>query len=390
MKWFIFCGSLLKAKSLNMQQSLTKSLSLSLDDHISLWRTRRETLVWLVTLIIQTGTVSLWRLAGHVDTRAKTLSVHRRFERFFQHVHLDEASIARLIVHIMGLKDKPWHLALDRTNWKFGRRHINILMLGVIHEKVCIPLFWVLLDKAGNSNARERTDLMGRLNKAFADQPIASLSGDREFIGERWMSWLESQGIPFVLRLKENMHVWNENHVPVKLSVHAARLGKRQSRILKGAWYLGTDPSKATTPVKIAMMRLKTGEMLIVAASRIRIKTALPVYRNRWGIETLFSALKTRGLGLEDTHMTNPHKLATLMSVLAIAFCLAYKTGLWVARIKPPRHKSHGRLQRSLFALGLNAFRKAMVKMSEMEVSDYMAALFKPKIPRKALVGLVL
>ncbi|MBT5562741.1 MAG: IS4 family transposase [Rhodospirillaceae bacterium] len=373
-----------------MQQSLTKSLSLSLDDHISLWRTRRETLVWLVTLIIQTGTVSLWRLAGHVDTRAKTLSVHRRFERFFQHVHLDEACVARLIVHIMGLSGKPWHLALDRTNWKFGRCHINILMLGVIHEKVCIPLFWVLLDKAGNSNARERTNLMGRLHEAFPDQPIASLSGDREFIGERWISWLESQGIPFVLRLKENMHVWNENHVPVKLSVHAARLRKRNSRILKGTWYLGRDPLKATTPIKIAMMRLKTGEMLIVAASRIRIKTALSTYRNRWGIETLFSALKTRGLGLEDTHMTSPHKLTTLMAVLAIAFCLAYKSGLWVARIKPPRHKSHGRLQRSLFALGLNAFRKAIVKMSELEIRRYVVALFKPNIPRNALIGLVL
>ena len=373
-----------------MQQSLTKSLSLSLDDHISLWRTRRETLVWLVTLIIQTGTVSLWRLAGHVDTRAKTLSVHRRFERFFQHVHLDEACVARLIVHIMGLSGKPWHLALDRTNWKFGRCHINILMLGVIHEKVCIPLFWVLLDKAGNSNARERTNLMGRLHEAFPDQPIASLSGDREFIGERWISWLESQGIPFVLRLKENMHVWNENHVPVKLSVHAARLRKRNSRILKGTWYLGRGPLKATPPIKIAMMRLKTGEMLIVAASRIRIKTALSTYRNRWGIETLFSALKTRGLGLEDTHMTSPHKLTTLMAVLAIAFCLAYKSGLWVARIKPPRHKSHGRLQRSLFALGLNAFRKAIVKMSELEIRRYVVALFKPNIPRNALIGLVL
>lgn len=373
-----------------MQKSLSKSLSLSLEGHISLWRTRRETLVWLVALIIQTGTVSLWRLAGHVDTRAKTLSVHRRFERFFQHVHLDEASIARLIVHIMGLSGKPWRLALDRTNWKFGRCHINILMLGVVHEKVCIPLFWGLLDRAGNSNARERTDLMGRLNKTFPDQPIASLSGDREFIGERWMSWLESQGIPFVLRLKENMHVWNLTHVPVKLSVHASRLKKRQSRILEDTWYLGRDPSKATTPVKIAMMRLKTGEMLIVAASRIRIKTALPTYRNRWGIETLFSALKTRGLGLEDTHMTQPHKLATLMSVLAIAFCLAYKTGLWVARIKPPRHKSHGRLQRSLFALGLNAFRKAMVKMSELEIHGYMTELFKPNMPRKTLIELVL
>ena len=373
-----------------MQKSLTKCLSLSLEGHISLWRTRRETFVWLVTLIIQTGTVSLWRLAGHVDTQSKTLSVHRRFERFFQHVRLDEGCVARLLVHIMGLSGKPWHLALDRTNWKFGRCHINILMLGVIHEKVCIPLFWVLLDKAGNSNTKERTDLMSKLNEAFPGQPLASLSGDREFIGETWLHWLESQVIPFVLRLKENMFIWKEGYVPVKLSAHARHLQKRQTLILKGTWYLGRDPSKATTPIKIAMMRLKTGEMLIVAASRIRIKTALPIYRNRWAIETLFSGLKTRGLGLEDTHMTNPHKLATLMSMLAIAFCLAYKTGLWVARIKPPRHKSHGRLQRSLFALGLNAIRKAMVKMSELEIFDYMTEIFKPNIPRKALIGLVL
>ena len=50
-----------------MQQLLTKCLSLSLEGHISFWRTRRETLVWLVTLIIQTGTVSLWRFAVRVE-----------------------------------------------------------------------------------------------------------------------------------------------------------------------------------------------------------------------------------------------------------------------------------------------------------------------------------
>jgi hypothetical protein len=47
-------------------------------------------------------------------------------------------------------------------------------------------------------------------------------------------------------------------------------------------------------------------------------------------------------------------------------------------------------LQRSLFALGLNAFRKAMVKMPGPEIVGYMTELFKPKIPRKALIGLVL
>jgi len=42
-------------------------------------------------------------------------------------------------------------LGIGRINWKFGRSHINILMLDIIHGKIYIPLFWVLLDKAGNS-----------------------------------------------------------------------------------------------------------------------------------------------------------------------------------------------------------------------------------------------
>ncbi|MBT4118590.1 MAG: hypothetical protein HOH80_15220 [Rhodospirillaceae bacterium] len=77
------------------------------------------------------------------------------------------------------------------------------------------------------------------------------------------------------------------------------------------------------------------------------------------------------------------------MSALAIAFCLAYKPGLWLDRIKPPRHKSHGRLQRSLIALGLNAFRKAVVKMTGPEIVGYMTEIFKLKNPRKDLIGLV-
>jgi len=373
-----------------MQKSLTKALSHSIEKHIPLWRTRRETLVWLVSLIIQTGTVNLWRLAGHVDTQAQTLSVHRRFERFFQHIRLDGTSIAHLIVHIMGLADKPWDLALDRTNWKFGRCHINILMLGIIHGKVCIPLFWVLLGKAGNSKAQERIDLMAELKRTFPDQQIASLSGDREFIGEIWLNSLHEQGIPFVLRLKENMLVWKEGYSPVKLSTHAQHLKKGQFHRLKGLWFLGREEGIETTPIRIAMMRLKTGEMLIVASNLIKTNRILPLYRKRWGIETLFSCLKKRGLGLEDTHMTNPEKLTTLMVVLAVAFCLAYKTGLWAARLKPLRQKAHGRLQRSIFALGLNAFRKMMKKLNTDEVMSYIKILFTPKPSRRSLICRVL
>ncbi|NCD18225.1 MAG: IS4 family transposase, partial [Actinobacteria bacterium] len=370
-----------------MYESLAPALSSRLEEHTTLSRTRRETFVWLVILMIRVGTTSLWRLAAHAQSPVKTLSVHRRFERFFQHVRFDGDEIARLLVEIMGLSGKPWHLALDRTNWKFGRVHINILMLGVVHGKVCVPLFWCLLDKAGNSNASERTRLMSRLVKTFPDQKIACLTGDREFIGGEWMLWLHEQQIPFVLRLRENMHIRKESHVPVSLCVHARSLKRRDKRVLTGTWFLGRrerdDPG---VPVKIALMRLKTGELLAVAASGVPVKKALAAYRGRWGIETLFSCMKSRGLGMEDTHMTDPGKLATLTAVLALAFVMAYKAGLWAARFEPPKNKAHGRLQKSLFALGLAALRKILAVFSPAQIFECFRTLLSTQIPRKSLI----
>jgi len=64
------------------------------------------------------------------------------------------------------------------------------------------------------------------------------------------------------------------------------------------------------------------GELLIIATNR-RPKTALMDYRLRWGIETLFAALKSRGFNLESTHFCYAERLSKLMALLALAFCWA-------------------------------------------------------------------
>ncbi len=64
-------------------------------------------------------------------------------------------------------------------------------------------------------------------------------------------------------------------------------------------------------------------EAMIVVSNEV-FDDALKLYRWRWGIETLFGCLKSRGFKLEDTHMTDPAKLEKLIFVLAIAFCWAY------------------------------------------------------------------
>ncbi|SMG64422.1 [weak similarity to] transposase METH_orf 1, partial [methanotrophic bacterial endosymbiont of Bathymodiolus sp.] len=80
-----------------------------------------------------------------------------------------------------------FHLTLDRANWKWGTKDINILRLAVAYKGAAIPIYWLLLNKKGNSNTRERIALMQRFIKQFGKKHIVAVLADREFIGEAWL-----------------------------------------------------------------------------------------------------------------------------------------------------------------------------------------------------------
>jgi hypothetical protein len=46
---------------------------------------------------------------------------------------------------LLGMRGKPWVLAMDRTNWDSGKMAINILMILVIWNGMGVPLIWTLL-----------------------------------------------------------------------------------------------------------------------------------------------------------------------------------------------------------------------------------------------------
>src|SRR5438128_11858160 len=64
-------------------------------------------------------------------------------------------------------------------------------------------------------------------------------------------------------------------------------------------------------------------------------------YGLRWGIEAMFSDFKTRGFGLEDSHIRLPKRLDHLILVMALALYWAVSTGMWDAVNRPtPVEKS--------------------------------------------------
>lgn len=61
-------------------------------------------------------------------------------QRFFRFLKFDPFTVASMVITLFGLKNKKLKLALDRTNWKFGRVDINILMLTVAYKGIALPL----------------------------------------------------------------------------------------------------------------------------------------------------------------------------------------------------------------------------------------------------------
>jgi Transposase DDE domain len=370
-----------------MQSIFSNALSGALAKHVGLSVTRRETLSWLALLIMQHGTICLWRLAAYVASAAQTDSVRRRFYRFFQFVRLDSTLAARVVVELLRLGGKPWVLAMDRTNWDFGKTTINILMISVSWNGVGIPLLWMLLPAAGNSATSERTELLDRLRAAFPNMKIAALMGDREFVGDAWMAYLQHQNIPFILRLRENQHVLRAGYVALPISVIAQGLKAGDKMIVKGNCRLGRADETLSASVRIVITRLASGELLALACSG-RARHALGRYRQRWTIESMFGNLKTKGFALETTHLTDPDKLCTLLALLAFAVALAVKTGLARARLHAIPIKRHGRRAWSLFALGLCTLRKIFVAASHDQIIAFLDHLLSPKLPIKPLRAL--
>jgi len=368
-----------------MFSDLTRALTCGLRDHIKLSGSRFETLSWLIFLMLQQGSVCLWRLAAYVPTSASTDSVRRRFYRFFQHVHLEPSVSARWLVGLLSLDEKPWTLVLDRTNWDFGKTPINILMVSVMYRGLGIPLFWSLLPNRGNSRMPDRISLLDQVIRTFPKARIACVIGDREFVGKPWIDWLCDNKIDFILRFKENQYVQREGRMTESILDLAACLQVGQTRVITHWQQLGQDFDSKRDHIKLVILRLKRNELLALACTG-NPHVALAGYRNRWTIEGLFANLKTRGFNLEDTHLCQPQKLSTLMAILAMATAMSIKTGIAVDTIRPIKRKSHGRKEANLFSLGIQTLRKIFVRPRQEALNFLGKALTSNVKLRKALL----
>lgn len=296
----------------------------------------------LVHSFIRNRSVNLTFAATSMTNNTKRSSEYRKAQRFFEKFNMPITDIGKFIISRFSMPKGGWTLAMDRTNWKFGATHINLLVVGVVIKGMSIPICWMALpqkNKRGNSNTNQRIEIMQQVLSIIPATKIDVMTMDREFTGGRWLEWLDDQGVGFIVRIKKS-HKLNG-------------VGAQEYRAL--------PYSQRTPKVSIWGLDLYFGSKsinrgrdpyLFVVSNKYESAKALRMYKKRWSIELLFSHLKKRGFNLEDTHMTDPRKLESLFGVVTMSFFITYG---WGECLASATELNASEKKKSIFRLGLES-----------------------------------
>ena len=305
---------------------------------------------------------------------------------FLKSFTFNYGDIAKVLVTISELRGL-FELAIDRTNWKFGRTDINLLVLAlVIKDRFAIPLFWKALDKQGNSNSEERIDLLGQFIKVFGIEKIGALTADREFIGQAWIDFLIQKSIPFYIRIKDNrlMELRDLKDLkgytfPVKAMFEHLKPGKKHvvPYDLDGhhLYFAGT--------------RSKDGDLVIVMSNQNKGLEILKIYRKRWAIELMFKHCKKNGFNLEDTHLKHLDRIEKLLAVVASALLLCFKAGEKEEKKKPtPYKKTVSAPAFCTFRRGFDFLRRLLCSSKQKAIKLIVSLIPTPQKPQNIRLSL--
>ncbi len=327
-----------------------------------------------ITSLCKVKTINYDRLASGFDSKATKNSSYRRIQRFMAEFDLPMKMISSLIFALLPEKENLT-LVLDRTNWKFGEKNINILMLGVSYKNVAFPLMFKMLDKRGNSNTQERIDLIKKYIDWFGKETIDCLLADREFVGAKWLEFLNDNSIRYYIRIRNNFKIYSfqkNKEIPVFWLFN--RLKKNQ--FYNHPKIVELNGQKCYISGTKSMNREGKLDFLILVSFN-NPEQAKEYYKERWQIETLFRAMKSSGFNIEDTHVTELKRLENLFLLTMIAFIWCYRVGDYLdQKIKQIKVKTHLRKAISIFKYGLDYISKELLtgfKMLNINIVHFLS-----------------
>ncbi|WP_322707961.1 IS4 family transposase [Nostoc sp. DedQUE04] len=280
-------------------------------------------LVWLLQNQKQ---VRIERLAATLPLPIQQNSRRRHLQRFLT---LNALSVVLLwfpiIEEMISKQIKAGSqviVALDRTQWKEN----NVLMVSVIYQKRAWPVFWCLLEKDGSSNLQEQQKVLRPVIRLLKNYKLVII-GDREFHSIELAQWLHRLNISFVFRQKQDTTFRQKGRSFQPLNTIPIYPDIRQFYTnIKLTQKRGFGRLNLAVYWKRKYRGKQDKEPWYLLTNLPDLKSALIIYRQRFGIEAMFKDCKTGGYNLEGSK-ASPDRLVRLIFLIALALTSAWLHG---------------------------------------------------------------
>lgn len=309
----------------------------------------------MVALILEEKTVNLWKLKSGVGKQLDTDTVdsrshYQRIKRWFWESQSQKGMWVVILKSSLSLLTKQADiLIIDGSSWKSGGVCYHFLTLSLLYNGVSIPIWWIDLDRLGQSHQWHRKFLLKTALKVL-DLRYKILLGDREYIGIEWFKVLRKSLIDIVIRLRVTDYQCFINQKGKSISKLESKAKSRLGRVV---WKFFELNDQTYTFVVVAYKNRSGKIEFLRLITTLTPAKAVSAYNKRYRIESMFKNLKSNGFDLESLNLKYTYKVQLMMSVVVLAYTLAIIYGLADFK-KKINVKKHGSPEMSVFRWGLD------------------------------------
>src|ERR1700746_3886881 len=283
-------------------------------------KTQRDKLAVLVATMLHVRSANLVELAAGLPREADPWDMgYQWISRFLANdlVCCDTVMepFAREILARLAETGEPIPLILDQT--KASDRH-QILMLSLRWGERALRRAGRVEETEGAIGFATQQELLAVV-AGWLPADLVVLLADRFYGTPEMIRWCRDRGWDYRLRLKGNL-----------LARWGATTTTTGDLALSGGHdfeAVALTGKRVTTNIGIIRDPGHAEPWIIAMSAKPGYLTTL-VYAERWGIEPMFSDFKSRGFGLEQTHLRYPDRLARLILVMSLALYWAVSTGI--------------------------------------------------------------
>ena len=291
-------------------------------------KTQREKLALLVATMLDVRSANLMDLAASLPRSAEQLVMRYQWiKRFLANDLVDSdtvmAPFGREMLERLSARGETPVLMIDQTQ---ATPLHQVVMVAVRVGGRALPLAWRVRQTQGPIGFGEQREALEAVLALLPEGTRPVLMGDRFYGSPDLIAWCRAQDWDWRLRLKQNLLVFQDGGETTLADCFAH------------GDHMLTDVELTTKRVRtnIAMVH-EPGhpEPWIIALSDAPTVHRAFDYGLRWGIEAMVSDFKSRGFGIEDSHIRIPKRLDHLVLIMTIALYWAVSTGMWDAVNKP-------------------------------------------------------